>query len=99
VEGKSGSHCQCQAADGDSGGDHGDCRSPDAAGKKVGASLRFTEGQYFLWLTWSLRLCGFLKVHGRRSRRPAAWRPWERHVGLLDNVNDQICETAPCKAR
>src|ERR1700759_4762791 len=50
VEGKSG-HCQCQAAYGDSGGDRGDCRSPDATGKKEGASLELAEGQYVLWLT------------------------------------------------
>ncbi len=66
-------HCQYQAADDNSGGDRGDCWSPDATGKK-GTSLRFAEGQYFRWLTWSLTLCGFLRVHGRRIRRPAAWR-------------------------
>jgi hypothetical protein len=45
------SHCQCQAADDDSGGGRGDCRSPDATGKQEGASLGLAEGQYFPWLT------------------------------------------------
>jgi hypothetical protein len=74
MEGKSG-HCQCQAADGDSGGDRDDCQSPDATGKKERVSLRFAEDQYFLWLAWPQSVGRFLKVHGPRSRRPAAWRP------------------------
>jgi hypothetical protein len=61
--------CQCQAADDDSGDDGGDCRSPDAAWKEAGASLRHAEGQYFPWFIWLLTICGSLKVHGRR--RPA----------------------------
>ena len=58
-----------QAADDDSGDDGGDCRSPDAAWKEAGASLRSAEGQYFPWFIWLLTICGSLKVHGRR--RPA----------------------------
>jgi hypothetical protein len=73
VEGEN-SHCQCQAADDDSGGGRGDCWSPDATEKEAGASLRVAEGQYFPWFIWLLAICGSLRVHGRRSRRPAAWR-------------------------
>ena len=71
MEGKN-NHCQCQAADDDSGDDRGDCRSPDTTGKEAGASLRFAESQYFPWLIRLLTICGFLRVHGRRSKRPAA---------------------------
>jgi hypothetical protein len=72
-EGKS-SHCQCQAADDDPSGDRGDCESPNATEKEE-TSLRIAEGQYFGRLTWSLTLYGFLRVHGRKIRRLAAWWP------------------------
>ena len=84
AEGKD-SHCQCQAADDDSGGDRADCRQPDA-GKEAGASLRLAEGQYFPWFICLLPVGGSLRVHRRGSRRLPAWRLLEGHVGLLGDV-------------
>jgi hypothetical protein len=69
VEGK---NSQRQAANDDSGSSRGDCGSPDATRKVPGESLRFAEGQYFHWFIWVLTICGSLKIHGRRSRRPVA---------------------------
>jgi hypothetical protein len=67
-------HCQCQAADDNSGYGRGDCRSRDATGKEAGTSLGLAEGQYFPWFIWLPPIGGIPRVHGRGSRRPPAWR-------------------------
>jgi hypothetical protein len=84
AEGKD-SHCQCQAADDDSGGDRADCRQPDA-GEGGWSVAQVGRRSVFPLVHLSLPVGGSLRVHGRGSRRLPAWRLLEGHVGLLGDV-------------